>query len=606
MKSHQSHKSIKALAIMLLFSTSIFAQFSCDYNLQLFDSAGDGWNDANLIVTINSIATGYSLNEDEAEASFDLTVNTGETIDLLFVSGMADAEITYFLYDSEGVLVFSAGPDPSVGIVFSGMAACPTCPPADSLSMMVDLSSTFTDLNWASSVDPNGVFLLEYGLEGFEMGTGVSLSTSETEIRLNNLQENTAYDVYVEIDCGAGDTSSVVGPFQFTTLWSNDVGISDIIAPVTSCDLENETVEVIIYNYGGAPQALIPFNFSVDGQPGGVSMPTDGLFTGVLSNDSTFTIEFETMASFAGGGPHILKAWTELEGDSDMENDTFTVVIGNNSIDNYPYFSDFELWNGGWSTGDIIPSSSWEFGEPSGTVIDMANDGLNIWATNLSGSYNEEQSYLISPCFDFSAALSDPIISFALNYDTEGATNGLWFETSTDGGTTWTTLGDASGSLGSNWYNTSLFAIGDAWSGQSEGWLDVEYTLTDFAGESDVRLRFVFNGSSGATNDGVGIDDITITAELPVATNQLELLDNIAVWPNPTSDKAMLQVNLNNSADVTVQVVNTVGQVIYQSESSNVDFAQYELDFRNYASGLYFARIQVDDNIYIEKIIRSK
>ncbi len=58
---------------------------------------------------------------------------------------------------------------------------------------------------------------LEYGLEGFILGEGQVLNTSQQSAIIQNLEALTAYDVYVKTACDAGGFSEVVGPIKITT-----------------------------------------------------------------------------------------------------------------------------------------------------------------------------------------------------------------------------------------------------------------------------------------------------------------------------------------------------------------------------------------------------
>ena len=141
--------------------------------------------------------------------------------------------------------------------------------------------------------------------------------------------------------------------------------------PETDCGLTTmDTVTVILQNFGGAPQSLIPFNFSINGIPGGVPQPIDGFFTGVLGTDSTFTIDFETFADLSVPGEYEILAWTELDGDSDPTNDTFRITITNIPIvADYPYYTDFEDWSGGWTVEQGgFASPSWDCGRGVGCL----------------------------------------------------------------------------------------------------------------------------------------------------------------------------------------------------------------------------------------------
>ncbi|MDO8367793.1 MAG: T9SS type A sorting domain-containing protein, partial [Saprospiraceae bacterium] len=196
----------------------------------------------------------------------------------------------------------------------------------------------------------------------------------------------------------------------------------------------------------------------------------------------------------------------------DVSNDTFTYYITNRLQPTY--VQQFEVWDGGWTPGG--QNSSWEFGTPNKASIPAAASGLNAWVTSLTGSYNpSEFSYLESPCFDFSEQDEDPAIEFSLTRAMQEEYDGSWLEMSLDGGQNWEKVGETG--EGKNWYTgeISFLGLGDAWSGNSNGWITARHSLPNAAGESEVHLRFVMATSPFFSGGGFGIDDIHIFESFP-------------------------------------------------------------------------------------------
>ncbi len=176
------------------------------------------------------------------------------------------------------------------------------------------------------------------------------------------------------------------------------------------------------------------------------------------------------------------------------------------------YTEDFESSNGNWTASGT--SSTWAWGTPTTSPYNAVPSGSKCWKTSLSGNYNNsEQSYLTSPILDFSCFGSDPVISFYLVYYIESCCDFLNMEVSTDGGTTWSTLGSTS-SGGTYWYNGTS-SIGACWRGAygpggTQTWKVVSHTLTGTAGKSQVRVRFRFYSDSSVPYAGVGFDFVKI------------------------------------------------------------------------------------------------
>jgi len=511
------------LGLFYALSTTQAQNTACQYRLELFDSFGDGWNGAVLQVDVNGEITNYTVEDDGLDAGdqlevIDLIITEGDSIKLSFVSGAFDSESSYFFYNATDSLLFSDGPDPMEGEVFVTVAECPACPPPPSSGISIDdVRAMRADFSWVPS-DPEGVYLFQYGLLGFDPdSTGTTIPvTGTSSVRVEGLQENTPYDLYLSVICSAGDTSDVVGPISFRTLFKNDVGIETITSPVTQCGLDaTDSVEVIIRNFGGNPQSLFPFKYSINGNVASIPEFIDGYYTGVLGKDSTYMVYFETITDLSEPGEYEIAAWTELETDGNLRNDTaYTTIINIPIVTEYPYFTNFEDWFGGWTISEDSRNPSWEFGLPNGLELTRAASGFNAWVTNLDTTYNNsELSYLVSPCLDFSSLTEDPVLSFSLYFESESCCDEGWVEISTDGGESWSKVGEAG--TGINWYNDE----GNQWwdgNGGFEGWNIASNTLTDAAGEGDVRIRFAFSSDFSVGDDGMGLDNIFISTPLGV------------------------------------------------------------------------------------------
>ncbi len=528
----------------------------CDYTLDLFDSFGDGWNGSILTVTVGGVSTDYTI-DDGVGANFNVTFTQNEFIQLSYSPGAFQGEVSYSILDPDGNEIFSDGPNPAVGDVFS-FFACPTCPGPTDVSID-DVAALTADISWTAS-DSIGSYIVEYGLSGFTpgMGTGTLIPTPATSATLTGLAENSNYDFYISTACMNGDTSAYLGPFSFQTIYLIDVGVSAVLSPATGCGLGTDVIEVTLTNYGALPQSLISFFYSVNGIPVNINVPLDGFYTGVLSQDSSTTIEFEAMFDFSQPGPYTIASWTEHAGDSQTSNDTSYLEISSIPIiSELPYFIDFEVWDGGWGIGEESENSTWEFGTPNATLITEAASGINAWVTNLTDDYNNnELSYLVSPCIDFSGITETPNISFSINFDTELNWDGIWLEGSPDGGNTWVKIGTMGSGL--NWYNfeNNNTGLGEVWAGNSGGWIKAEHELIGFEGQDDILFRFAFDSDGSATFEGVAIDDILISIPLQ---NDLAAL-NVEHSGDPecgsTLDNVVLEIRNSGLAPQTDIVVS--------------------------------------------------
>lgn len=215
------------------------------------------------------------------------------------------------------------------------------------------------------------------------------------------------------------------------------------------------------------------------------------------------------------------------------------------TIGTYPYLESFENNNGGWTTGGN--GSSWQWGTPTKAVIAQAGDGSRCWVAGglTSGSnYSAgEQSFLESPCFDFTN-LQYPLLTMKLFWETEQQWDGASFQYSIDGGNSWTTAGagnERADCFNKNWFNTpginglngmpGTSGSTAGWTGNnftnngscrggggSKNWVTVSRTLAGLGGRPSVRFRFIFGAGTTCNNyDGFGVDSVSISAAPPNA-----------------------------------------------------------------------------------------
>ncbi len=123
--------------------------------------------------------------------------------------------------------------------------------------------------------------------------------------------------------------------------------------------------------------------------------------------------------------------------------------------------------------------------------------------------------------------VSGSLLTFWHRFGFESSWDGGVIEISTNGGASWSDLGN---DIVSGGYNGTLYSSGNplggrpAWTGSSGGWEEVVVDLSDYAGQSaHIRWREGCDGSVGA--EGWHVDDVLITSPLP--PNPAPLLDSI-------------------------------------------------------------------------------
>jgi len=163
------------------------------------------------------------------------------------------------------------------------------------------------------------------------------------------------------------------------------------------------------------------------------------------------------------------------------------------------YSENFDTTNGGFVASGT--NSSWAWGAPSTTPgPGAAYSSPNVWATNLTGNYNNsEESYITSPVIDLSSyAGLAPSLSFMQWYNSESNSYDYpSVEASKDGGTTWVVLGNKFGTSISPWTAKTFL-------------LDTSYAVSNF------KVRFHFHSDSSVNSyAGWYIDNVKILVSEP-------------------------------------------------------------------------------------------
>lgn len=519
-------RAICLVFLLLQTTTQISAQDSCTFRLRVYDDFGDGWDDSQVYIRSGNgperayTHGGTTINFADSTRFFNIRVRTGDSLRIRYeAQGIYQNEIEYTLYDNTGVTLFSDGPNPTEGIVYRNVAKCRNC--GSPLALVVpDVRTNNATARWRPSDRGfQATYAVQWDTTGFVYGRGRNnLTTTDTFAVMTGLTEFVKYQVYVRTICFGNDSSIVTGPVAFQADTATDLSVSRILGPGNSCSLGADSIKILIKNIGGVPQQLFQYKASVNGVNIPISVPADGLYTGVLSKDSTASIAFRTLYDFSPIGEYVIKAWTEVAGDKNRLNDTATLtVVHPRTVGTFPYYQNFELSKDTWFLTDTIGNSTWQYGQPRGRVITSAASGVRAWTTWTDSTYrNNEFAYVNSPCLNFSSFTADPRISLNIHVNSEAALDGSWMESSLDNGLTWQLVGGRRINTGINWYNDSIGSIArPIWGGTVDsvkGWRFAQNILRGTAGRPNVRLRIGFKSDGSVnTGDGFAFDNVLIS-----------------------------------------------------------------------------------------------
>ncbi len=251
-----------------------------------------------------------------------------------------------------------------------------------------------------------------------------------------------------------------------------------------------------------------------------------------------------------------------------------------------------------WQSYDLDNNGhKWSYSPGTGT------GGSNSAGLNAFGNYAQDIDVMMSPSFDLTTA-QNQFFTFkvaAASTTTLNAQDELKVSFSTNCGATWILRGTYTGTaLINNPPTTSAF-IPNA----STVWTQNSITIPALYQTSNVLVKFQYKSSFASNN--IYIDDINISSQTVGLQENDPSLVNYSIFPNPTSDNSTLNYHLNSDAMVGIQIIDLLGKVIYQKNTTNQTAGDHtELLSKqelNLVNGVYFVKLQINNKKHIQKLI---
>ncbi len=166
---------------------------------------------------------------------------------------------------------------------------------------------------------------------------------------------------------------------------------------------------------------------------------------------------------------------------------------------------------------------------------------------------------------------------------------------STNCGTSWTTVFTKTAAA----LNTAPFTTASFVPTASQ-WRSEMVDLSAYANNATVLVKFV--GTSDYGNN-IYIDQVNLNTGFTGLENKQGDLQEVTLFPNPASTNTSLNVILKNQSEVTLSVVNNVGQLVYQ----NVSYLQsgsntLNIDTKQFATGMYNIVLATDNGTIVKKL----
>lgn len=415
-------------------------------------------------------------------------------------------------------------------------------------------------------------------------------SNNMPNVSVRDLEINTQDNIITAATYGRGIWQSAVT----LAAPNNDIGLVSLQSTSGLLACGDTSIDVVVKNNGLNPINNVFLSVSIDGG----AATTQNITTNIASGAQT-VLNLNNLSLTPG--EHTIRITTIIPSDAFVSNneDTITILKNESSVANDVYgFENRSLIVN--NEGGGIPV--WERGVPSGSLLNQAPAGVNVYATNLSGNYPDNTiAYLYSGCYDLST-IANPVVAFDMAFDLELNWDLIYMQYSLDSGTTWLTLGDATSA---NWYNsnrspngTNCFnCIGSQWTGTDAVSKRYSYPLGGLVNATTIVFRFVLHTDQSVTREGAIIDNFVVTGTL---SNNSAVLDSLfTVYPNPSTGIFTLSWSGVQQLDYAVYDL-TGKQVIGNVKVNQTD---HKLDLSNVAKGMYFLNIKTQDGTVTKKLL---
>jgi hypothetical protein len=96
---------------------------------------------------------------------------------------------------------------------------------------------------------------------------------------------------------------------------------------------------------------------------------------------------------------------------------------------------------------------------------------------------------------------------------------------------------------------------------------------------------------------------LNMSFESSSAVENGDLTNTLSVYPNPTSGKFNVSISNAEATDMTLELVNISGQVVYRNEVKAAYSYNEEIDATQFAKGVYYLKVNNGKEVKIEKVV---
>jgi PKD repeat protein len=266
-----------------------------------------------------------------------------------------------------------------------------------------------------------------------------------------------------------------------------------------------------------------------------------------------------------------------------------------------PFMEDFE------NSGPIPSGSNWIIenaaGNPWGLVATVGyNSSKSMRLINHSGNANGTVDAFITPGYNLTNITNASMtfqVAFAAR--SSSSTDQLKVFASSNCGQQWNIRFTKSGLNLSTAGIVSASFIPNASQWRQE---TVNINSVSYNNKPSVRFKFEYTQNTG---NNIYIDNINVTGTSTVGIQDVQFLATLSVYPNPSATGSLVEFQLSEPTDMTIEVTDIAGRVVEQLEKSRLHSGSYSYRFGdNYPAGIYFVRLKPGVNDITQKVIFTR
>lgn len=388
---------------------------------------------------------------------------------------------------------------------------------------------------------------------------------------------------------GIWQTSITAGPP------ATDINLVSVGASTTNFSCGSSDVDVVVENRGTTSINSFDISYTINGLAA-----ISNTYNTVIASQGQTTITLSGLNLNLGVNDVSVTVNTTNDAIINNNNKTLSLLKNNAGVINDVHqFENRDLL----TFNDVgVGSNLWQRGVPSGSVLNQAASGSQVYATNLSGQYpNGTIAYLFTGCYDLVNVIN-PTLQFEMAFQLEQNWDIMYVQYSTDAGVNWNILGS---STDPNWYNSNRSpnsvnctnCVGAQWTGANTVMNTYSYDLTPFNAESNITFRYVFQSDGSFTEEGVVIDDLVVTGTL--SNSDQSIIDSYRLYPNPS--KGVFTLSWNNTDSFDYAIYDLTGKLITTQSNNSGDI--HNINISGVAPGMYFLNISTTSGMVTEKLI---